>query len=200
MPLLSVQGLAVDFATMDGVVHAVEGVDLEIAAGETVAIVGESGFGQVHDRDGDHRAARRRRARSPPAASASTAGRSRMRPENELRTIRGRDIGLVPQDPMSNLNPVAKIGTQVAETLLAHGLANRQNVQEKVVEALDAAGLPDAASACEAVSARVLRWHAPARAHRDRSGVQAAPADRRRADQRARRHGAAARSSTRSAR
>ena len=52
--------------------------------------------------------------------------------------IRGRDIGLVPQDPMSNLNPVAKIGTQVAETLLAHGLANRQNVQQKVVEALTA--------------------------------------------------------------
>ncbi|MBT2475455.1 ABC transporter ATP-binding protein, partial [Microbacterium sp. ISL-103] len=49
----------------------------------------------------------------------------------------------VPQDPMSNLNPVAKIGTQVAETLLAHGLATRQNVQQKVVEALTAAGLPD---------------------------------------------------------
>ena len=63
--------------------------------------------------------------------------------ENELRSIRGRDIGLVPQDPMSNLNPVAKIGTQVAETLLAHGLATRQNVQSKVVEALTAAGLPD---------------------------------------------------------
>src|SRR5690606_17286153 len=65
--------------------------------------------------------------------------------ESELRSIRGRDIGLVPQDPMSNLNPVAKIGTQVAETLLAHGLANRQNVSKKVVEALEAAGLPDAA-------------------------------------------------------
>jgi peptide/nickel transport system ATP-binding protein len=64
-------------------------------------------------------------------------------PESELRAIRGRDIGLVPQDPMSNLNPVAKIGTQVAETLLAHGLATRQNVKVKVVEALSAAGLPD---------------------------------------------------------
>ncbi len=143
-PLLSVQGLAVDFATMDGVVHAVEGVDLEIAAGETVAIVGESGSGKsttamaiIGLLAGGGKVA---------AGSIRLDGKDITHaPENELRTIRGRDIGLVPQDPMSNLNPVAKIGTQVAETLLAHGLANRQNVQAKVVEALTAAGLPDPA-------------------------------------------------------
>ncbi|WP_350353058.1 ABC transporter ATP-binding protein [Microbacterium sp. A8/3-1] len=141
-PLLSVQGLAVDFATMDGVVHAVEGVDLEIAAGETVAIVGESGSGKsttamaiIGLLAGGGKVA---------SGSIRLDGREIAHaPENELRMIRGRDIGLVPQDPMSNLNPVAKIGTQVAETLLAHGLANRQNVQAKVVEALTAAGLPD---------------------------------------------------------
>ncbi|WP_102194486.1 ABC transporter ATP-binding protein [Microbacterium aurantiacum] len=140
-PLLSVQGLAVDFATMDGVVHAVEGVDLEIAAGETVAIVGESGSGKsttamaiIGLLAGSGKVA---------AGSIRLDGREISHAsEHEMRMIRGRDIGLVPQDPMSNLNPVAKIGTQVAETLLAHGLANRQNVQEKVVEALTAAGLP----------------------------------------------------------
>ncbi|KAB1890054.1 ABC transporter ATP-binding protein [Microbacterium oxydans] len=143
-PLLSVQGLAVDFATMDGVVHAVEGVDLEIRPGETVAIVGESGSGKsttamaiIGLLAGGGRIA---------SGSIRLDGKEISRaPENELRTIRGRDIGLVPQDPMSNLNPVAKIGTQVAETLLAHGLATRQNVQAKVVEALTAAGLPDPA-------------------------------------------------------
>ncbi len=141
-PLLSVEGLAVDFATMDGVVHAVEGVDLEIAAGQTVAIVGESGSGKsttamaiIGLLAGGGRVA---------AGSIRLDGREIAHaPENELRMIRGRDIGLVPQDPMSNLNPVAKIGTQVAESLLAHGLATRQNVNEKVVEALTAAGLPD---------------------------------------------------------
>lgn len=141
-PLLSVEGLAVDFATMDGVVHAVEGVDLEIAPGQTVAIVGESGSGKsttamaiIGLLAGGGRVA---------AGSIRLDGREIAHaPESELRMIRGRDIGLVPQDPMSNLNPVAKIGTQVAETLLAHGLATRQNVQEKVVEALTAAGLPD---------------------------------------------------------
>lgn len=141
-PLLSVQDLAVDFATIDGVVHAVEGVDLEIRPGETVAIVGESGSGKsttamaiIGLLAGGGRIA---------AGSIRLDGKEISRaPEHEMRTIRGRDIGLVPQDPMSNLNPVAKIGTQVAETLLAHGLATRQNVQEKVVEALSAAGLPD---------------------------------------------------------
>ncbi|WP_341975821.1 ABC transporter ATP-binding protein [Microbacterium sp. LTA6] len=141
-PLLSVEGLAVDFSTMDGVVHAVEAVDLEIAAGETVAIVGESGSGKSTTAmaiigllaGGGRVAAGSIRLDGREIAHAS---------EHELRMIRGRDIGLVPQDPMSNLNPVAKIGTQVAETLLAHGLANRQNVQEKVVEALTAAGLPN---------------------------------------------------------
>src|SRR3546814_5439174 len=66
--------------------------------------------------------------------------------EARMREVRGRQIGVVPQDPMSNLNPVAKIGTQVAETLLAHGLATRSDVQHKVVETLERAGLPDAAS------------------------------------------------------
>ena len=143
-PLLSVEDLAVDFNTVDGVVHAVEGVSLEISAGETVAIVGESGSGKSTTAmaiigllaGGGRIAAGSIRLDGAEISKAS---------ESELQKIRGRDIGLVPQDPMSNLNPVAKIGTQVAETLLAHGLATRQNVSAKVVEALEAAGLPDAA-------------------------------------------------------
>lgn len=143
-PLLSVKDLAVDFNTIDGVVHAVEGVDLDISEGQTVAIVGESGSGKsttamaiIGLLAGGGRIA---------GGSIRLDGRDiTTASESELRSIRGRDIGLVPQDPMSNLNPVAKIGTQVAETLLAHGLANRQNVSQKVVEALEAAGLPDAA-------------------------------------------------------
>ena len=142
-PLLEVSDLAVDFSTMDGVVHAVEGVNLSISAGETVAIVGESGSGKSTTAmaiigllaGGGRIAGGSIRLDGREISTAS---------ENELRRIRGRDIGMVPQDPMSNLNPVTKVGTQVAETLLAHGLATRQDVDAKVVEALEAAGLPDA--------------------------------------------------------
>ncbi|MEE2815392.1 MAG: ABC transporter ATP-binding protein, partial [Actinomycetota bacterium] len=141
-PLLQVSNLAVDFGTMDGVVHAVEGVDLEIAPGETVAIVGESGSGKSTTAMaviGLLASGGRVAGGNITLDGRELVGIS----ENEMRRIRGRDIGMVPQDPMSNLNPVAKIGAQVAETLLAHGLANRGDVQQKVIEALSAAGLPD---------------------------------------------------------
>jgi peptide/nickel transport system ATP-binding protein len=143
-PLLSVRDLAVDFATIDGPVRAVDGVDLEIAAGETIAIVGESGSGKSTTA----------MAIIGLLASGGAVARGSIlldgedltrAPESRMRAVRGRSIGLVPQDPMSNLNPVAKIGTQVAETLLAHRLATRGDVKRKVVEALEAAGLPDAA-------------------------------------------------------
>lgn len=142
--LLSVRDLAVDFATMDGPVRAVDGVNLDIHAGETIAIVGESGSGKSTTAMAiiGLLASGGRVARGQillDGEDLTTFGETRM------RQVRGRQIGLVPQDPMSNLNPVAKIGTQVAETLLAHGLAERSDVKDKVVEALEAAGLPDAA-------------------------------------------------------
>ncbi|MEI3868797.1 ABC transporter ATP-binding protein [Microbacterium sp. CCNWLW41] len=143
-PLIQVRDVAVEFQTIDGPVHAVEGVDLDLSAGETLAIVGESGSGK---------------STSAMAVIGLLPGNGRVTkgsilfegedlvgaPESVMRTIRGRSIGLVPQDPMSNLNPVAKIGTQIAETLLAHGLATRRDVDRRVVETLAAAGLPDAA-------------------------------------------------------
>jgi peptide/nickel transport system ATP-binding protein len=144
-PLLSVRDLAVDFATIDGPVRAVDGVDLDIAPGETVAIVGESGSGKSTTA----------MAIIGLLASGGSVARGSILLDGEdltrfsearMREVRGRQIGLVPQDPMSNLNPVAKIGTQVAETLLAHGLATRGDVQGKVVETLESAGLPDAAA------------------------------------------------------
>ncbi len=143
-PLLQVRDMAVDFRTVGGVVHAVEAVDLEIAAGETVAIVGESGSGKsttamavIGLLPGNGKVVRG----SITLDGQELVGAS----ESRMRKLRGAQIGLVPQDPMSNLNPVSKIGTQVAETLLAHGLATTKDVDRKVVETLAAAGLPDAA-------------------------------------------------------
>ncbi|GAA2002118.1 ABC transporter ATP-binding protein [Microbacterium ulmi] len=142
-PLLQVRDLAVDFRTMDGAVHAVEGVDLDLGEGETLAIVGESGSGKsttamavIGLLPGNGTVV---------DGSIVLEGRDLVgAPESVMRSVRGRSIGLVPQDPMSNLNPVARIGTQVAEALLAHGLATKRDVDRKVVETLAAAGLPDA--------------------------------------------------------
>ena len=142
-PLLQVRDMAVDFRTVAGPVHAVEAVDLDIAAGETVAIVGESGSGKsttamaiIGLLPGNGQVVR---------GSILLDGEQLVgAPESKMRQVRGARIGLVPQDPMSNLNPVSKIGTQVAETLLAHGLATSKDVDQKVVETLAAAGLPDA--------------------------------------------------------
>ncbi len=143
-PLLQVRDVAVQFQTMDGPVHAVEAVDFDLNAGETLAIVGESGSGKSTTAMAT--------IGLLPGNGIVTSGTIMFEgqnivgaPESIMRTIRGRSIGLVPQDPMSNLNPVSKIGTQIAETLLAHGLATRKDVDRRVVETLEAAGLPNAA-------------------------------------------------------
>jgi peptide/nickel transport system ATP-binding protein len=145
VPLLRVRDLAVSFTTNGGEVQAVRGVTFDIPAGATLAIVGESGSGKsttamaiIGLLSGNGRVT----AGSIQFNGVELVGM----PESGMRKIRGGSIGLVPQDPMSNLNPVSKIGTQVAETLLVHGKATRRNVTERVIESLTAAGLPDAAA------------------------------------------------------
>ncbi|WP_443111002.1 ATP-binding cassette domain-containing protein, partial [Arthrobacter sp. CAL618] len=142
-PLLEVKDLAVTFSTSYGDVIAVENASFTLRRGKTLAIVGESGSGKSTT------------AMSCigllPSNGRITSGSILFEgqdlatiSETKMRAIRGRAIGLVPQDPMSNLNPVTKIGTQVAETLLVHGMATKKNVKERVIEVLTAAGLPDA--------------------------------------------------------
>ncbi|MCC3290624.1 MULTISPECIES: ABC transporter ATP-binding protein [unclassified Arthrobacter] len=143
-PLLEVSNLAVNFRTMDGEVPAVRNAGFSLPAGKTLAIVGESGSGKsttamavIGLLPGNGTVA---------SGSIRFDGQELVGlPESKMRAIRGRSIGLVPQDPMSNLNPVTKIGTQVAETLLVHGMATSKDVDRKVVEVLTAAGLPNAA-------------------------------------------------------
>ncbi len=142
-PLLEVRNLAVSFRTTHGEVQAVEDASFTLRRGSTLAIVGESGSGKsttamacIGLLPGNGRVA---------SGSILFEGQDLVAlPEAKMRSIRGRAIGLVPQDPMSNLNPVTKIGTQVAETLLVHGMATKKNVKQRVIDVLTAAGLPDA--------------------------------------------------------
>ncbi|EYT54488.1 ABC transporter ATP-binding protein [Kocuria sp. UCD-OTCP] len=141
-PLLEVENLAVAFSTMNGPIQAVHEASLILREGRTLAIVGESGSGKsttamsvIGLLPGNGRVT---------GGSVRFAGQELVGlDEARMRRIRGRQIGLVPQDPMSNLNPVTTVGRQVAETLLVHGLATRRDVDEKVVAALAAAGLPE---------------------------------------------------------
>ena len=140
--LLTIQDLEVSFTTMHGKVQAVEGASMELPAGGTLAIVGESGSGKsttamatIGLLPGNGKVT----AGSIVFDGQELVGLS----EPKMRGIRGRQIGLVPQDPMSNLNPVSRIGTQISETLLTHKLATKQTVQEQVVEVMAQAGIPE---------------------------------------------------------
>ncbi len=143
-PLLEIDGLSVTYRTARGRIDAVRDVSLSVAPGETVAIVGESGSGKsttVHAiirllPDAAEIASGSIRFDGADLATASAA---------TLRSVRGRRIGFVPQDPTVSLNPVKRIGAQVAEVLRVHGLAGRRDAADRAVEALERAGLPDAA-------------------------------------------------------
>lgn len=142
-PLLDIQDLEVSFQSNSGTVPAVRGVSLTIYPGQTVAIVGESGSGKSTT------------AHSIidllPGTGKVTAGRILFEghdlaqaKEKDFVEIRGSKIGLVPQDPMSNLNPVWKIGFQIEEALAANGIAKGKAARTRAVELLEEAGLSDA--------------------------------------------------------
>src|SRR4051812_46526270 len=119
-PLLAVEDLHVHFASARGIVRAVEGITYEVNPGEIVAIVGESGCGKSVS------ALAVMRLVAQPAGRIAAGrilfnGRDLLAlPESEMRAIRGRDIAMIFQDPMSSLNPVLTIGFQVMEPLRIH--------------------------------------------------------------------------------
>ncbi|MCU1570865.1 MAG: transporter ATP-binding protein [Naasia sp.] len=142
--LLEVKDLVVGFRTQNGVVPALNGVSFTIDRGETVAIVGESGSGKSTTAAAI--------IRLLPGTGEILGGQVLLEGRDlatahrhELEDVRGKRIGFVPQDPMSNLNPVWSVGFQVEETIRANGLAKgRRAVRAKAVEVLQQAGLADA--------------------------------------------------------
>ncbi|WP_111719291.1 ABC transporter ATP-binding protein [Homoserinimonas sp. OAct 916] len=146
-PMLEVRDLQVGFTTQDkGIVPAVRGVNFTLNAGETLAIVGESGSGKSTTAHAI--------INLLPGTGKITGGSVFFDGEEisamnarQIEDVRGRLIGFVPQDPMSNLNPVWNIGFQVEETLRANGLADsKTDARQKAIKVLQEAGLSDAAS------------------------------------------------------
>ncbi len=143
-PLLEVRALHTEFRTGAGVVRAVDGVSYTVEAGETVAIVGESGSGKSVGA-----LSILRLIPNPPGRIVSGEvlfdGRDlRTLREEEMRAVRGRDIGMVFQEPMTSLNPVLTIGRQITETLEQHQGATRAAADKRAVELLEMVGIADA--------------------------------------------------------
>jgi len=142
-PLLRVDGLSVEFRTHRGTVHAVNGVSFDIAPGETLGIVGESGCGKsvtalallgILPRAG-----------RVTGGSAVFDGRNLVGlRDRALRRIRGREIAMIFQDPMTSLNPVLTIGRQIREALKTHFGLSRKEAYARASELLDQVGIPSA--------------------------------------------------------
>jgi len=143
-PLLKVDHLTTVFDLPSGSVPAVNDVSFEIRQGETLGVVGESGSGKSVT------AFSIMRLVQPPGRIASGAiwfkGRNLSTlPEKDMRAVRGAEISLIFQEPMTALNPVFTIGDQLRETLLVHGRATRREAGSRAVELLEAVRMPDAA-------------------------------------------------------
>jgi peptide/nickel transport system ATP-binding protein len=141
-PLLSVEDLRVSFRTDDGIVHAVDGISYQLEAGRTLGIVGESGSGKT-------------------VSSLTALGLTRSRnsqiegrimfdgqdmvtlPDDKLRAIRGNDMAMIFQDPLSALHPFYKVGSQLTEAMQAHRRISRSAARARAAELLELVGIPD---------------------------------------------------------
>lgn len=148
-PLLSVRNLTTEFATAQGSIRAIEDVTLELRSGEKVGIVGESGSGKsvtarsiMRLLDDNGRIAN---------GSVELNGRELTElSEGELTEIRGSDIAMIFQDPMSSLTPVLTVGTQIVETILEHRDVKKAKAREQAIDLLAQVRIPDPESVIDA--------------------------------------------------
>jgi peptide/nickel transport system ATP-binding protein len=143
MPLLEINDLQTHFRTPDGVNRAVDGVSFQVGEGETLAVVGESGCGKSVTANSI--------LRLIPEPPGKIAGSIRFRgvdllklSDKEMRRVRGNDISMIFQEPMTSLNPVLTVGRQLGETLRLHQRVSRREADARAVEMLRLVGIPEA--------------------------------------------------------
>ncbi|WEJ56745.1 ABC transporter ATP-binding protein [Devosia sp. FJ2-5-3] len=143
-PLLQIRNVDIEFSTSRGPVSAVRNFSLTLEAGRKVAVVGESGSGKstiaaaINGLLADNGRVSK--------GEILFQGRDVTRmSEAELRDLRGQNVGLVPQDPMTNLNPLQRVGDTIAEVLSVHGKASGKAALERAIQLLDMVGIPDPA-------------------------------------------------------
>jgi peptide/nickel transport system ATP-binding protein/oligopeptide transport system ATP-binding protein len=140
--LVEVKNLKTYFYTEEGIVKAVDGVDYEIYPGETLGIVGESGCGKSVTS-----LSIMRLVESPPgrieAGEINFQGKDLIKiPEKEMRKIRGNDISMIFQEPMTSLNPVYTVGDQIIEAIMLHKGVKRKEAKKQAIEMLQKVGIP----------------------------------------------------------
>lgn len=145
MPLLTVEHLKTHFHTRDGIVRAVDGISFSVEAGETLGIVGESGSGKSVAN-----LSLLGLIPTPPGRIESGTALFGTRDllgcsERNLRAVRGKEIAMIFQDPMTALNPFMRVGAQLMEPLRVHERCSRAKARQKATEALEAVGIQDAA-------------------------------------------------------
>ncbi|MCY4500299.1 MAG: ABC transporter ATP-binding protein, partial [Alphaproteobacteria bacterium] len=143
-PLLEVEGLEVEFSTRNGVARVLDGIALSLQAGRTLGIVGESGCGKSMTA-----LSIMRLVPVPPgrigAGSVRLKGEDLLQvTEKRMREVRGKDISMIFQEPMTSLNPVYSIGDQIAETVRLHEGLGRRDSLDRAVEMLKAVHIPAA--------------------------------------------------------
>jgi len=143
IPLLEVRNLKTYLSTSQGVVKAVDGVSYDVRVGETVALVGESGCGKTMSALSIMRLV-------PKPQGSIVDGEIRFQgrdlltlDEEEMRRIRGQEIAMIFQEPMTSLNPVLTIGRQITETFEAHDSVSKDEAKKRALELLQLVGIPD---------------------------------------------------------
>ncbi len=141
--LLEIKNLRTYFYTEDGVVPAVDGIDFYIKHGETLGVVGESGCGKSVTSTSILRLVPNPPGKILEGSSIYFEGRDILQmEETEMRKIRGNAISMIFQEPMTSLNPVIKIGSQLSEVLILHQKMSKQQAREKSIEMLRLVGIP----------------------------------------------------------
>jgi len=142
-PLLEVKGLKVRFTTEDGLVRAVDGVDFELERGKVLGIVGESGSGKSVTAMTLLGLTRDQNASFEGEVVYKGQDVLTM-PESRLRDIRGNEIAMIFQDPMTSLNPVYRVGQQIVEAIVAHESISKKQARRRTIDLLKQVGIPSA--------------------------------------------------------
>ena len=133
--LLEVKGLKVRFATEDGTVHAVDGVDFELDRGKVLGIVGESGSGKSVTAMTLLGLTRDKNTRFEGAVDYKGENLLDL-PESQLRDVRGNQIAMIFQDPMTSMNPVYTVGDQIVEAITTHEPTGKKEAKRRAIELL----------------------------------------------------------------